>query len=417
VNQNISIRGFFFFLFILTSPSFRSKLKTESEDWGFFGHKRINRLAVFTLHPDMMPLFKNSIEYLSEHAVDADKRRYAIKEEGIRHFIDLDIWQQPESSPLPRDYPGALGLYGDFVTVDSNLGLLGPRMRDQQNKRNQFVRSWTRDTIIEWSKLREFIQFKVLPRVDSDESWKLKGSEINESLGISLAIDSLEYKWVDTFSQHGILPYHLEHHFYQLVEAFKTVDHKMILRHAADIGHYIGDAHVPLHTSSNYNGQKTNQLGLHAFWESRIPELFADETYDYFVGKADYIPDIKPFIWDIVIESHKLVDSTLAMERKVSNQIPRDMQYCFDTREGIPVRLPCRAYALAYSQEMQGMVERRMREAIKAVGSVWYTAWIVAGQPKLSRWEKNPENGQIVADTVLDTKFRSGRIIGRPEEN
>jgi hypothetical protein len=48
-----------------------------------------------------------------------------------------------------------------------------------------------------------------------------------------------------------------------------------ILRYSAEIGHYIADAHVPLHTCTNHNGQLTNQIGIHSFWESRIPELLA----------------------------------------------------------------------------------------------------------------------------------------------
>ena len=60
--------------------------------WGFFAHKRINRLAVFTLVPEMMPLFKPNIEFITTHAVDADKRRYAVSDEAIRHYIDLDLW-------------------------------------------------------------------------------------------------------------------------------------------------------------------------------------------------------------------------------------------------------------------------------------------------------------------------------------
>ena len=30
------------------------------------------------------------------------------------------------------------------------------------------------------------------------------------------------------------------------------------------------------------------------------------------------------------------------------------------------------------------MVERRMRDAVFAVGSFWYTAWVNAGQPDLN---------------------------------
>jgi hypothetical protein len=45
--------------------------------WGFFGHKRINRMATFVLPPSMFGFYKTHIEYLTEHSVDPDKRRYA----------------------------------------------------------------------------------------------------------------------------------------------------------------------------------------------------------------------------------------------------------------------------------------------------------------------------------------------------
>ena len=72
----------------------------------------------------------------------------------------------------------------------------------------------------------------------------------------------------------------------RLTKAFQDRDAKKIIQLSSEFGHYIGDAHVPLHTTENYNGQLTNQVGIHAFWESRIPELFADTEFDYFVGKA-----------------------------------------------------------------------------------------------------------------------------------
>ena len=75
------------FFVILLASSF-----IEIHKWGFFGHRRINRLAVFTLVPEMMPLFKKNIEYLTDHAVDPEKRRYMVKGEASRHFIDLNRW-------------------------------------------------------------------------------------------------------------------------------------------------------------------------------------------------------------------------------------------------------------------------------------------------------------------------------------
>ena len=46
--------------------------------WGFYAHRKINYYAVFLLPPEMMVLYKPNIDFLKEHAVDPDKRRYAI---------------------------------------------------------------------------------------------------------------------------------------------------------------------------------------------------------------------------------------------------------------------------------------------------------------------------------------------------
>ena len=35
---------------------------------------------------------------------------------------------------------------------------------------------------------------------------------------------------------------------------------------------------------------------------------------------------------------------------------------------------------------LDGMVERQMRSSILAIGNVWYSAWVDAGQPDMSNW-------------------------------
>ncbi len=62
--------------------------------WGFFGHRVINRIAVFTLPEEMMGFYKFHIDYLTEHAVDPDKRRYSDTAEACRHYIDLDYYEK-----------------------------------------------------------------------------------------------------------------------------------------------------------------------------------------------------------------------------------------------------------------------------------------------------------------------------------
>jgi hypothetical protein len=48
------------------------------------------------------------------------------------------------------------------------------------------------------------------------------------------------------------------------------------------------------------------------------------------------------------------------------------------------------AYAKTYHIALNGMVARRMRSAILAVGSFWYSAWVDAGQPDLNKLIKKP---------------------------
>src|SRR5690606_9359940 len=116
----------------------------------------------------------------------------------------------------------------------------------------------------------------------------------------------------------------------QLKDAFMVGDPDRILRLSADIGHYIGDAHVPLHTTENYNGQKTGQEGIHAFWESRLVELFSDD-YNYFVDKANYIDQPQLFIWDVITTSHLAMDSVLKEERKLAREFG-EKKYSFETK-------------------------------------------------------------------------------------
>ena len=81
--------------------------------WGFFAHQKINYYAVFLLPPEMMVLYKPNISFLSEHAIDPDKRRYAVKEEGAKHFIDIDYYGKYPFDSLPRKWKDAVAKYSE----------------------------------------------------------------------------------------------------------------------------------------------------------------------------------------------------------------------------------------------------------------------------------------------------------------
>lgn len=371
--------------------------------WGFFAHRRINRLAVLTLPPGMMVFFKPNIDWISDHATDADMRRYATAWEAPRHYIDLDNYGAPPFESLPRDFSEALrrhaALYG--LTELGDTALI-------------FGAVPAADSLDGW--YRGYFNRQVLPLFYQDErqldidSLRLFLEKIGDKRRFSSAF------FTEGLSAHGILPWNLARMQRQLTGAFRKRDSQSIRRLCADMGHYIGDAHVPLHTTSNYNGQKTGQDGIHGFWESRIPELFADESYDYFVGKPVYIEDPAAFFWEITLESNRLVDSVLLFEKKLRADFPPDRQMCPDLRNGRVLLAPCREFAAAYQDALDGMVERRMRAAIHAVASVWYTAWIDAGQPDLSKMDPPAADAQEAADEQrLRQMYERGKILGRAE--
>src|SRR5690606_8355394 len=145
----------------------------------------------------------------------------------------------------------------------------------------------------------------------------------------------------------------------------------------------------PLHTTENYNGQLTGQRGIHGLWESRLVEINA-EFYDYFIGKSKYISNPLDFTWEAVIQSSNAVDSVLRIEKELTKEFPSDKKYSYEQRGNVTAQTYSYEFSQEYHKRLNGMVERRMRAAIIAVGSFWYTAWVDAGQPDLSKLQNTP---------------------------
>jgi hypothetical protein len=237
--------------------------------------------------------------------------------------------------------------------------------------------------------------------------------------------DSLPRYWdsavakltADTLHKHGMVPWWVQTMQYRLTAAFKEKDGAKILKLSAEIGHYIADAHVPLHASSNHNGQLTNQHGIHGFWESRVPELLAEKEWNFFIGKATYISNTAHFIWERVKESAAAADTVLQFEKELSKQFEADKKFAFETRNGIVVKQYSTAYTKAYDALLNGMVERRMRQSIQAVASFWLTAWVNAGQPDLSTLSNTTFTQKDLEEfETLNNQWKKGVEKGRIHE-
>jgi Zinc dependent phospholipase C len=301
--------------------------------WGFFAHQRINRLAIFVLPQEMMPFYKTHLRYLMEHSVAPDQRRYAVKDEAPRHYIDLDN-------------------YGDSAAY----------------------------------KLPMF--------------WKEAVEKLTE----------------DTLMKHGIVPWHIQFMKFQLTKAFQERDAQRILRLSAEIGHYVADANVPLHTTSNYNGQKTNQIGIHGFWESRLPELYSDD-YDFFVGAAEYERFVGKRSWDAVRNANLALDSVLIFERNLNANFKETKKYAIEERNGQNIKVYAKDYSKKYHQSLDNQVERQMKRAVKMIGDLWFTAWVDAGQPDLTVLLKFQLTEQQKKDEEKEQKSWLEKLFKARDEN
>lgn len=185
----------------------------------------------------------------------------------------------------------------------------------------------------------------------------------------------------------GILPWFIQDMQEKLTLAMKNKKKSELLFIAADLGHYIGDANMPLHTSSNHDGQLTNQRGVHSLWESQLPDYFG-KNYDFKVQPAVYINDITAETWKIIANTHKLADSVLYYEMQIRQAFTGKEMYKKDAN-GVILKnrygqnIYSNEYATAYHSAMQGMVERQMKKAVQDLSNFWYTAWVNAGKPDL----------------------------------
>lgn len=295
--------------------------KNPNPVWGFYSHSLINRLAVYSLPPEMLGFFKTNIDYVTDNAVNPDQRRYAVVGEAPRHFIDLDDYSDSVQAVLPKLY---------------------------------------------WNK-------------------------------------AVEIFTEDTLMAHGIVPWQIQKMKYQLTQAFTKKDTKDILRIATDLGHYIADSNVPLHTTRNYNGQLSNQVGIHGFWESRIPEMYSKD-YDLFIGKAEYEQNVADRSWKAVLNAHVALDSVLAFEKKLTQEMPEEKKFTIEERNGITVRTYSRNFTAEYNKRLDNQVERQMKASVKMIADIWYTAWVDAGQPEINAMPKyisDPKEDQEIMKSWL----------------
>lgn len=178
---------------------------------------------------------------------------------------------------------------------------------------------------------------------------------------------------VERANRMGRLPWRAGEVYDLLVARFRDVG-KGTVSYAADnavylsavLAHYVEDAHVPFHAVVNYDGQLSNQRGIHSRFET---ELVLRNLSQLRLSPVTIRPvgPIREFVFDRLIEGEAAVAAILDADRAAAEG--RDL---YDD-----------AYFAAFAKTALPIAERRMGEAASAVASVITAAWTEAGKPPL----------------------------------
>jgi len=165
----------------------------------------------------------------------------------------------------------------------------------------------------------------------------------------------------------GILPWSTMITFDSLKSCFQRRDWNRSAMFAADLGHYVGDGHMPLHITKNYNGQMTGQTGVHSRYESSMISRYETQLV-YPADPAHYIEDIGAYVFEYLYYDYKYVDSVLLADsyaKTLAGNTSSD------------------AYYQALWEKTGTFTILLMRNASASLADLIYTAWVQAGSPMM----------------------------------
>lgn len=196
---------------------------------------------------------------------------------------------------------------------------------------------------------------------------------------IPLTLDSVYMLHHPNFvEEQGTLPWVAEATYDSLVSCFVRRDWDRAVLVAADLGHYIGDAHMPLHLTRNYNGQFTGNDGIHYRYES---EMLGDYSAEIgFEGDSiGRIEDVNVYIFDIIYRNYPYVDSILAADDYAT-------QLAGNTWSA--------EYSSALWEKTRSFTIPLLRDAAFSLTQLIYTAWAEAGKPLMNTSDDGGRAGE-----------------------
>ncbi|MDZ4712941.1 MAG: T9SS type A sorting domain-containing protein [bacterium] len=162
----------------------------------------------------------------------------------------------------------------------------------------------------------------------------------------------------------GILPFSIMATTDSIKKYFQLRNFQKAMLHAADLGHYVGDGHNPLHITRNYDGQYTNQNGVHSRYETQLINRDSANII-YAFENAVYIQNINQFVFDFLYHNYTYVDSVLKYD-----SIAHAIAPSYNS-----------TYYQIYWQLAGNFTNMLFNNASHFITSLVYTAWINSGSP------------------------------------
>jgi len=192
--------------------------------------------------------------------------------------------------------------------------------------------------------------------------------EFVSSGAINHNLDSMIAKYGSGYVyDQGILPWATRRAFDSVVSCFERKDWNKAGLFAADLGHYVGDGHMPLHLTRNYDGQYTSQNGVHSRFESKMINRFADQII-LLHEPVDFVDDVTEYIFAYIYSNYRCVDSVLLADVYADS-------------------IAGNTWSEIYYQSMwnysKGFTIRLFQDASHSLTELIYTAWVMAGKPIL----------------------------------
>ena len=152
-----------------------------------------------------------------------------------------------------------------------------------------------------------------------------------------------------------------------------------IIHWAAFLAHYVADAHQPLHTVLNYDGQLTGNDGIHSRYETGMLRIYMHE-YQYTPIEVPPVEDLLDYAFHILLESYQLTDQIIVADdaavRGMSRAAIRQLQEYWKTdRDSL-------YFARLYAR-VDEMTWEWLQKATARLAAFYTAAWENAGKPEL----------------------------------